>query len=154
MFVAASSAKETEEKTPTRQSATNGKKTFSPIVRIISVIVMAALSLVNRDYAATLATAEKIDCLCPKIGFSDLLTRENPQKFLFLKPNSLTDSMIALDDLLIDLIFVKVKIFPEFRHTRPSMSQCILKLQIDSPAIGLDPGPGSSLTFPRKMDKF
>jgi hypothetical protein len=52
-----SSAKETEEKTPTRQSATKSKKIFSPVDRIISVIVMASLSLVNRDYVATLATA-------------------------------------------------------------------------------------------------
>jgi hypothetical protein len=50
-------SKETEEKTPTRQSATKGKKIFSPVDRIISVIVMASLSPVNRDYVATLATA-------------------------------------------------------------------------------------------------
>jgi hypothetical protein len=46
---------------------------------------MAALSLVNRDYAATLATAEKIDCLCPKIGFSDLLTRGKSPKVSVLE---------------------------------------------------------------------
>jgi hypothetical protein len=44
-----------------------------------------------------------------------------------------------VDDLLINMTFVKVKISPEFRRTRPPMSQCILKLQIDFPAIGLDP---------------
>jgi hypothetical protein len=33
---------------------------------------------------------------------------------------------------------VKVKVFPEFSLTRPSMSRCCLALQIDFPAIGLD----------------
>jgi hypothetical protein len=49
---------------------------------------MAALSLVNRDYAATLATAEKSDCLCPKIGFSDLLTRGKSPKVSVLEAES------------------------------------------------------------------
>jgi hypothetical protein len=72
LFIPASSAKETEEKTPTRQSATSSEKTFLPMVRTIPVIVMAALSLVNRDHAAHLTTAEKIAGLCPKFGCSDL----------------------------------------------------------------------------------
>jgi hypothetical protein len=44
-----------------------------------------------------------------------------------------------VDNLLIDMIFVKVKIFPEFRRAGPSMSQCILELQIDFPSMGLNP---------------
>ena len=77
----ASSAKETEEKTPTRQSATKGKKTFSPIDRIIAVIVMAFLSLVNRDCVATLATVIKK-------GFRASGPGKVP-KSLFLRPNCL-----------------------------------------------------------------
>ena len=44
-----------------------------------------------------------------------------------------------VDDLLIYLTLVKVKIFQEFRRTKPPMSQCILEPQIDLPSIDLDP---------------
>ena len=44
-----------------------------------------------------------------------------------------------IDDLLIDMTLVKVKIFPEFKRTRPSMSRRFLEVQIDFPAIGLAP---------------
>ena len=43
-----------------------------------------------------------------------------------------------VDYLLIDMTLVKVKVFREFKRTRPSMSQCLFALQIDFPAIGLD----------------
>jgi hypothetical protein len=44
-----------------------------------------------------------------------------------------------VNDLLIDTIFVKVKMLPQFRGAEPSMSQCLLELPIDFPSIGLDP---------------
>jgi hypothetical protein len=60
-FVVASWPQDTEEKTPTIKSATKSMKTFSPIDLIGSAIAMAALYLVNRDYAAILITAK--NCL-------------------------------------------------------------------------------------------
>jgi hypothetical protein len=45
------------------------------------------------------------------------------------------------------MALVKVKVFPEFSPTRPSMSRCCLALQIDFPAIGLDSKAYGFLTF-------
>src|SRR5208283_5398948 len=49
LSVAASSAKETKEKTPTIQSATRGNKTFFPKDRTISIIVMGTLSFLSHE---------------------------------------------------------------------------------------------------------
>lgn len=61
--------------------------------------------------------------------------------FFEFNPQNLT-----LSDLFINLTLVKVKIFPEFRRTRPSMSRCILELPIDFPSIGIDPKAQRSLS--------
>jgi len=45
------------------------------------------------------------------------------------------------------MALVKVKVFPEFSPTRPSVSRYFFALSIDFPAIGLDPKAYKFLTF-------
>ena len=60
LFLVASSAKDTEAKAPARQTRHQpASKPFPSRDRIIALIVMAALALVNRDYAAILAFVVK-----------------------------------------------------------------------------------------------
>jgi hypothetical protein len=80
LSVVASSAKETNEKTPTIQRATRGKKTCLPKDRTISVMVMDTLSLLPHasgsfkwveEPAAEVLTIPKI--LIPERAESSLL---------------------------------------------------------------------------------
>jgi hypothetical protein len=87
---------------------------------------MAALSLVNRDYAATLVTAEKIDCPCPKIAFSDLLARGKSPKVSVLEAES---SRRRHDSTS----FLKKVIFSKFEHTTPPEPRYLNAVELKDP---------------------
>jgi hypothetical protein len=76
------------------------------------------MEFINRDYTPALATATQKD-------FWDLLTRENPLEFLFLKPKPFVDGMVP--KILLKSIFLN------FGHTTPSEPRYFIAMEIKDP---------------------